>query len=108
MTLALATDHSTGGLGTLAGALPASKFKALLIPIAASAGLCPESPLFQTLLDTVLKDMDVVVGAPFLQDVTVPCDAMSLGISFEVAPVLPPTTVVVSPTSATKCADAGP
>ncbi|GAC1539428.1 MAG: hypothetical protein NVS3B10_30110 [Polyangiales bacterium] len=107
VTLELASDHSTGGVGTLAGGLPKSAFEGLLRPVAAAAGFCPGSPLYDTLQTRVQQYVDLVAGAPNLQNTTVPCDTMSVGIGMTVAPLQPVTAVVDELPQRTPCDDAG-
>ena len=108
LTLKLADDHTTGGLGVLAGALPEAKVDALLIPIASAGGFCPGSSIYQALRKSVTQSFDLVGDAPNLQSTSVTCDALSMGIGFVVAPIMPVTTVVGTPPPVTTaCDDAG-
>jgi hypothetical protein len=51
---------------------------------------------------------DVVIGAPNLQDTTVQCDGLSLGLAFDVAPIQPVTEIVdPPPPTPDPCSDAG-
>jgi hypothetical protein len=107
LTLPLSTDHTSGTIGVLAGALPSSTFDALLEPVAAAAGFCKGSSLYTALQAKLQQFVDVVAGAPNLQDVTKPCDSMSVGIGFTVVPIQPVTTAVDEIKPPTPCDDAG-
>jgi len=107
LTLPLSNDHTSGTIGTLAGAIPSSTFDSLLQPVAAAAGFCPGSDLYNALQARVQQYVDVVGGAPNLQDTTKPCDAMSIGLGFTVVPIQPVTTAVDEIKPPTPCDDAG-
>jgi len=107
ITLGLTTDHTSGTLGVIAGALPLATFDSLLEPVAAAAGFCEGSPLYSALQAKVEQYPDVVNGAPNLQDVTKPCDSLSIGIGFTVVPIQPVTAVVDELPPPTPCDDAG-
>ena len=108
MTVKLSDDHKTGGLAALSGAVPGSRLEEILRPVAAGAGFCPGSALYNSLLKTVAQQLDLVEGAPNLQNTGVVCDSLSVGMGFEVAPLQPVTTVVTPPATRDPCGDAGP
>jgi len=106
MSVGIAPDHKTGGQGVITGAIPIALAKPLLDPIAKSIGVCPGSPFYDALLNTVQKYVDVVIESPTLQDPTVTCNGMSIGIGFVVAPIQPVTSSIDEPPNAVdKCKD---
>jgi len=107
LAIQLSGDHKTAGYGTLGGAIPMSKIDKLLGPVAESQGFCPDTPLYKTLLAQVKTYADVVSTAPGLLDTTAECDAMSIGLGMEFAPLQPATTVVPAERWLTPCEDAG-
>ena len=108
MTIKLSDDHKTGGIAALSGAIPGSRLEEILRPVAAGAGFCPGSALYNSLLKTVGQELDLVEGAPNLQNTGVVCDSLSAGIGFEVAAIQPVTTAVVVEHGPDPCGDAGP
>jgi hypothetical protein len=108
VTMKLSDDHANASGGVAAGVLPSDKFEQLLRPVAERAGFCPGSTLYNSFLKTVAKFPDVIATAPSLQDITKPCDSISIGVGFDFAPIRPMTDVVDSPPlPPSKCADAG-
>lgn len=100
--------HTTANRGIVVGALPVSGIPDLVDPIATSAGFCPGSVLYETVLKSLLRFPDLVADAPNLQDTNVQCDAISLALAFDGAPIQPVTQVVDTPPPGTnKCSDAG-
>ena len=64
--------------------------------------------LYNSLLKNVSRFPDVVIGAPNLQDTTVECDGMSIGIGFDVDTIQPVTEIIdPPPEKPSECADAG-
>lgn len=108
MTVELTADHKNGTRAMLAGAVPIKSIDSLLLPIAASAGICPGSGLYTSLWNSMQRFPDVVIGAPNLQDTTVTCDGISLGIGMDMSAVLPATTVVDPPAADAGVCDTGP
>ena len=58
---------------------------------------CPGTPIYDSLLSSVRQYPDLVADAPNLQDINVTCDALSVGIGFEVVPMQPVTNVAAPP-----------
>jgi len=108
-TLGLNPDHAAATRGHLGGAIAISSIETLIRPIATGAGFCPGTSLYNSLLRNVQRFPDVVIGAPNLQDTTVQCDGMSMGLAFDVANVQPVTALVdPPPPKPDPCTDAGP
>lgn len=108
MTLSLDEGHKSATRGALGGAIPMKSIDVLLGPIATSSGFCPGSSLYNSLLRNVQRFPDVVIGAPNLQDTTVQCDGLSMGLAFDVAPIQPVTELVDPPApKPDPCSDAG-
>ena len=108
-TVNLNPDHNGGTRGHIGGAIPMNTIETLLAPIASSSGFCPGTSLYNSLLRNVQRFPDVVIGAPNLQDTTLECDGMSIGIAFDVAPIQPSTEIVDPPPGKPDpCVDAGP
>jgi hypothetical protein len=107
ITVGLQADHSAGGLGVMAGALSTDQVKAFIRPVAATLGLCPGTGLYDALVSRVENYVDLVAASPTLQDTTVQCDAMSLGIGFALSPIQPVTRVVDEIPYPNPCDDAG-
>jgi hypothetical protein len=108
ITLQLEADHKNGKRAALGGAIPMSALESVLRPVAESAGFCPGTPLYESLLRKISRFPDLVAGAPNFQDETRACDAMSLGIGFDVQSIQPVVEVVdPPPVDPGKCADAG-
>lgn len=104
----LAADRKSGTGGVIAGALPLTDIESVLKPIAISAGLCPGSAFYESTLKTIKQYPDLVSGKPDLQDETVECNAMSVGLGFLVSPIQPVTKVEVAPPlDGGTCGDAG-
>lgn len=104
----LSPEHDALHGGTLSGAMPATSIDTLVRPIAVKAGFCPGTALYDGFLKTVSKFPDLVVGAPNLQDVDVTCDAISIGVGLDFAPIKPVTQVIAPATPPpSKCGDAG-
>lgn len=107
-TFKLAPDRKSASGGVISGALPLGDIEAVLKPIAISAGLCPGSAFYESTLKTVKQYPDLVSGAPNMQDQSVECNAMSVGLGFDIAPIQPVVKVDPPPTPAPgKCGDAG-
>jgi len=107
MTLKLASNHSTGNLGVLAGALARADLELAIRPIARSAGVCTDSLIYKALINSVQPLMDVVMESPTLQDTTVDCNGMSVGMGLEFANVQPITEAVDIFPFVSPCDDAG-
>ncbi|MBL8716665.1 MAG: hypothetical protein JNL79_11750 [Myxococcales bacterium] len=107
MTTRLSTDRTKAGGGVLAGVMSVPAFEAFLSPIAADAKICPGEPLYKSIVGAIARYPDLSLGAPSLQDPTRTCDGVSMGLGFELAPILPPTRVVALPPPASNCGDAG-
>jgi hypothetical protein len=108
-TMNLAPDHTTATRGHIGGAIAMKAIESLLNPIATSAGFCPGTSLYGSLLRNVQRFPDVVIGEPNLQNTAVECDGMSLGLAFDVAPIQPVTELVdPPPAKPDPCSDAGP
>lgn len=107
LSFELKPDHSTGTRGVLAGAIPLASIDKLLYPVAAGAGICPGSGLYQSLWNSFQRFPDVVIGAPKLQDTTQQCNGISFGIGMDVSPVQPSTTLVAPPAPEPDKCDAG-
>ncbi len=107
-TLELEPTHTTGHNGVVAGAVPGSDIDSILRPVAAAAGFCPGTAIYDNVLKTGLRSPDVSLGAPKMQDVTKVCDGISVGVGFEVTPIKPVTKLAdPPPPRASKCDDAG-
>jgi hypothetical protein len=107
VTIGLQADHSAGGLGVMAGALRTDQVKAFVGPVAATLGLCPGTGLYDALLSRIENYVDLYAESPTLQDTTMQCDAMSIGIGFTLAPIQPVTRVVDEIPYPSPCDDAG-
>jgi hypothetical protein len=107
MTVKISDDHNSAGLSVLSGGIPGSRLEEILRPVAAGAGFCPGSALYNSLLKTVAQQLDLVEGAPHLQNTSVVCDSLSVGIAFEAAPIQPVTTALTPAPSPDPCGDAG-
>lgn len=108
ISLVLDAAHKNGTKGVIAGALPVKTIDSLLAPVAKSSGFCPETSLYKSLLRSVQRFPDVVIGAPNLQNLAVECDGISLGLGFDVAPIQPVTELVDPPRSEPDpCTDGG-
>jgi hypothetical protein len=95
------TFHVSDGLnGTIAGAVDPGHLEDALTPWLETFGLCPGNATFDQVVLTMTESADLVTGAPELQDTTVTCNAISVGLGFELAPVQPPTTISPTPTPA--------
>lgn len=106
-TVKLNADHRGGSRGVVAGAVPVAAIETLIRPIATESGFCPGTSLYNSLVRTVQRFPDVVVGAPGLQNTAVECDGISLGMGFDVVPVQPVTQVVPGDPPGKNLCDAG-
>lgn len=105
---ALISFHvASGKAGVFAGAIPASAFSTALAPAAAQFGICPGNATYEQLVLTFSQSADLVSGAPQLQDVTKECNAVSLGIGFDVAPTGAPSGIVTPATPPDDCSTLG-
>ncbi len=108
LSLELSADRTGGKNGIVAGVLAEADVEAVLKPIADNGGVCPGSPLYETLMSTAAKMPDVSIGIPGLQDTTSTCNGVSAGMGFDVLPIQPVTKVVAPPPPRNpRCADAG-
>jgi len=107
VTVRLSEDHKTAGLGILGGGLEASDLERIVAPFASAAGFCPGSTAYKSLLGQVATFVDVVAGAPNLQDPAKNCDTVSLGMGIAFASIKPVTRVVTDIKTSDKCVDAG-
>jgi hypothetical protein len=108
LTVGISADHKTGSNGTIAGAIPVTLTKPLLDPIARSLAICPGTSFYDGLINMVATLPDVVIKSPTLQDPTMPCDGVSVGIGVVFASMQPVTaSVVETPISVDKCKDGG-
>jgi len=82
-------DVATGAAGTIAGAANTAKFLAAMTPMMKRIGICPGNATFDQIAMTITQSADLVSGAPLFQDVSRECDAISVGIGFTAAPILP-------------------
>jgi hypothetical protein len=103
----LSTDHKTAHEGVFAGVITPTGLLDFIRPIAESGGLCAGNPVYATLAANVAEYPDLVVGAKGLQDPSVTCDGISVGLGFDPAPVQLAPTVGVVPETKSKCSDAG-
>lgn len=108
ITLELSPDHKSAAHGLLGGAIPLASVDDLLVPVASSGGFCPGSSLYQSAYDSVQRFPDLVTGAPNLQDTTQTCNAISIGIGFDVANVKPSMGIADPPAPSPNPCDAGP
>ena len=108
ITFQLDADHRGGGGGVIAGALPFDKFLQLMEPVAERSGFCPGSVLYSGFLNTLSKFPDTVFESDTLQDTGRTCDAISIGLGFELSPMQPVTDLSDPPLpTKTSCGDAG-
>jgi hypothetical protein len=94
----LTVKLSDGSDGTIAGAVSTAALQTAVTPVAESFGICPGNSTFDSVVTTLTEGADLVSGAPELQDTTVTCDAMSVGLGFTLAPTGVPTATVAPPT----------
>ncbi|MFI5299951.1 MAG: hypothetical protein ACHREM_17830 [Polyangiales bacterium] len=106
-TLVASLDGSTQG--TIAGAITTATLQTALTPVARRLGICPGSTIYQDVVSTLSSAADLVSGGAQLQDVTTVCDAIAIGIGFDVTPTGEPTKVAATgaTTATDPCADAG-
>lgn len=107
MTTRLSADRTKATGGVLAGVMSVPAFEAFLSPIAADAKICPGDPLYKSIVGAIARYPDLSLGAPSLQDPTKTCDGVSMGLGFELAPILTPTKIVTPPPPVSNCGDAG-
>jgi hypothetical protein len=106
-------DLGQSGQGTIAGAIATESLKVGLTPVARRLGICPGGNVYDSVVSTLSLAADLVSGAPHLQDTSVECDAISVGIGFDLAPTGAPSGVgpqpaPPAPDQCTTTADAGP
>jgi hypothetical protein len=99
MSTLLSVDLASGK-GTLAGALPSTELVRMGTRWAGKFGMCKGEPGFDSVMSMLEGMSDLVLAAPDLQDPSRPCNAVSVGIGFQLAPVAPPTTVIAPPPAA--------
>lgn len=107
ITMKLADDHSTGSIGVMAGAMRSDAVVGFVAPVGEAMGLCPGTALFDALIGRIKQYVDVVAGAPNLQNTSVQCDSMSIGIGFDLVPIQPVTEVLIQYPPKSPCSDAG-
>jgi hypothetical protein len=90
-------ELATGAMGTIAGASNTTRFIDAMTPMMRQYGICPGNATFEQVAATVAQSADLVNGAPLFQDVTRECDAMSVGIGFTAAPILPSDSYSTTP-----------
>jgi hypothetical protein len=91
------TFRFADGVGTLAGAMDVTSALPALAELMEGHGVCPGEAYFDQMVRTMTQTVDLVLGAPDLQDTTRDCDAMSIGVAVTMAPAAPPTAVVPPP-----------
>ena len=95
---------STGKEGTFAGLVTDSDFRGALTSAFESFGVCPGSSTFDAVVHSGTDASDLVAGAPDFQDTAKTCDSISLGVGFDVAPAMAPTSIVpTTPTPPSTC-----
>jgi hypothetical protein len=85
--LAMKTDGTDGNLG---GAIRASELEAAAGSMWRHAGICldpTDTATMQQIVQTMQQSVDLVAGAPDLQDTTRSCDAISIGLGFAAEPI---------------------
>jgi hypothetical protein len=107
--VAMGTDGSNG---TVAGAINSADFTSKLGPLAARFGICPDSPNYTTVVNSLTRSADVVTtgNPPHLQTPGSACDSISVGLGFVAKPTGTPDKVYVSPPpsgGSGSCGDAG-
>jgi len=85
----LSFNVTSGAMGTIAGASNTTKFIDAMTPLMKRYGICPGNATFDQVAATITQSADLVSGAPLLQDLARECDAMSVGVGFVAAPILP-------------------
>ena len=109
VTAKLADDHTAGREGNLTGVVSPDGLLDFLRPVAEAGGVCSGNPVFATLSSSIAQYPDLVLGAKGLQDPTVTCDGISVGLGFDLGPVKLGPSIQTVPISPGKCAgDAGP
>ena len=83
-----------GAGGIISGAAGTAALKAALTPPLKAGNFCPGSAASDAVFNALTSSADLVLGAPSLQDVTVDCNAISIGLGFDASPTGTPTTVV--------------
>jgi len=94
LVVSMRLDGSRGNIGAVA---PLAGFVKALEPVAATFGICPGTPTYATLSDSIGRAVDVVAGVPQFQTPGAPCDSMSIGLGFEGSPTGTPGSVAPSP-----------
>ncbi len=108
VTFKVGADRKAGIGGVISGGINLSNLESIIKPIAISSGLCPGSAFYESTLKTVKQYPDLVSGAPKMQSESVECNAMSIGLGFDAARILPVTKVEPPPKPPPgKCGDAG-
>lgn len=107
VTLRLDAMHEVGEAGVMGGAVPGAAVETVFRPIAELTGVCPGAPLYDSFIRSFARMMDVVADAPNLQDTTLTCDAISIGIGVTAVRAQPPSRVVRPYVKPSICDDAG-
>jgi hypothetical protein len=81
----------SGDSGTIASAANPDAMIEALSPMLMQFGICPGNTAYDQFVLTVRSTVDLVSGAPNLQDTAVTCNALSLGLGFVAEPI-PPVT----------------
>jgi hypothetical protein len=87
-------DMRGAGTGMIGGAADIPALQAAMTPGIIQFGICPGNATFDQIVETMQQSADVVLGAPRLQDTSVECNGISLGIGFLARPTGAPTRVV--------------
>ncbi|MFI5301362.1 MAG: hypothetical protein ACHREM_25025 [Polyangiales bacterium] len=97
-----------GSQSIVAGVMPSAELAAALIP-SLIGDVCLSDSLRQSAIETFSQAADTVLAAPDLNDPSVTCDSISLGLGFTIQAIDAPTAVVPAPVIATPagCGDAG-
>jgi hypothetical protein len=106
ISMDLAADHGSADQGIIAGVIPVEPLIAELQKIAGSfdEGLC-SGTTFESLADQIRQASDVMANGT--QDPNATCDAISIGLGFNVKPVLLGVVAAPADPQPDPCANAG-
>lgn len=89
---------SDGTAGVVSGATRDTALEDAIKPWAEALGICPGNATYDQVVSTLTQSVDLVSGAPQLQNTSIECNALSIGLGFNAVAVQPSTSVVTPPT----------
>ena len=82
-----------GSNGTIAGGATTDSVKIGFTPLMKQFGICPGNATYDQVVATLTQSADLVAGAPQMQNPSVTCNTLSMGLGFSMKPTGMPNTI---------------